>query len=175
MHHPSSLLQPSHTSSQLVLVVLTSDPVEKVLTIIASPLALILLIFAWWAVRREKKWGMYIFMVGMLGAAFYFSWKLWRIWSGRADTYAEVYKSLTVFCVLALGLDISTIILSIRCLANFGRGLSQAMDRANAERKAALAAGIVHPGFGSATGKDLLPLQSSSTLNIPAQPRVSLD
>lgn len=160
--------------SQLVLIVLTSDVVEKVLTMIAAPLVLILLIFAWWSVRREKKWGMVVFMVGLLGAAFYFSWKLSRIWSLKTTLYAEVYKSLTVFCVLALALDISTIILGIRCTMNFGRGLCQAMDRAKKEEKAASAVGMHPPGYGG-SGKDLLPLSSSSTLHLPSQPRISLD
>lgn len=159
--------------SQLVLVVLTSDPAEKWLTICAAPVALLLLFFAWWSVRREIRWGMIVFMIGLLGAGFYFSWKLWRIWSERAGIYAEVYKSLTVFAVIALALDVATITLSVRCLANFGRGLRQAMDRAKTERKAALAVGM--PYSHSSNGKDLLPLSSSSTLNLPAQPRVSLD
>ncbi|CAO1619597.1 unnamed protein product [Parajaminaea phylloscopi] len=158
---------------QLVLVVLTSDPTEKWLTIVASPVALLLLFFAWWSVRREIRWGMLVFIVGLLGAGFYFTWKLWRIWSERDGIYAEVFKSLTVFAVIALALDLATIALTIRCLTNFGRGLRQAMDRSKTERKAAMAAGASYAAsFG---GKELLPLSSSSTVNLPSQPRVSLD
>lgn len=167
-------MSPPPITLQLVLIVLTSDVVEKALTMVAAPLVLFLLIFAWWSVRREKKWGMIVFMVGLLGAAFYFSWKLWRIWSQKDGLYAEVYKSLTVFCVLALALDVSTMILGVRCLTNFGRGLCQAMDRAKNERKAATAVGMHPSGFGG-SGKDLLPLSSNSTLHLPAQPRISLD
>lgn len=116
---------------------------------------------------------MLVFMVGLLGAGFYFSYKLWRIWSEKDGLYAEVYKSLTVFAVIALVLDLATITLSVRCLANFGRGLSHAMDRAKTERQAALAAGV--PYSASFGGKDLLPLSSQSTLHLPSQPRVSLD
>lgn len=116
-------------------------------------------------------------MAGLGGAAFYFSWKLWKIWSEKTTTYAEVYKSLTVFCVLALVLVFCTLVLTVRCILNFGRGLSQAMDRHSAEKKKAREEGIVmmqHPGYGESR-KELLPFTSSSTLHLPAQPRVSLD
>ncbi|CAO1630483.1 unnamed protein product [Sympodiomycopsis kandeliae] len=164
---------------QLVLVVLTSDPVEKILTIIATPLTLFLLIFAWWSVRHENKPGMLVFLTGLCGAGFYFSWKLWRIWSEKDGIYLEVYKSLTVFCVIALCLTLSTAILSLRCMLNFKRGLQQSMDRAKLERKSAQAAGIrpAFNGFVGASGSkgDLLPLSSNSTVHLPAQPRISLD
>ena len=109
-----------------------------------------------------------VFMCGLLGAAFYFSWKLWRCWSQKDGTYAEVYKSLTVFAVIALALCFSTAILSIRCTLNFGKGLCRAMDRARTERKAS-----VHQR--TVSSKDMLPLSSSSTLHLPIQPRISLD
>lgn len=164
---------------QLVLVVLTSDPVEKILTIIATPLTLLILTFAGWSVRHEIRSGMLAFIAGLCGAGFYFSWKLWRIWSQKDGIYAEVYKSLTVFCVVDLCLTIATAILSVRCLLNFNKGLKQAMDRAKMERKAARDAGFYSPsnGFvgGGTPGKDLLPLSSSSTIHLPAQPRISLD
>lgn len=87
--------------------------------------------------------------------------------------YAEVFKSLTVFAVIALALDLTTIVLTIKCLSNFGRGLSQAMDRSKTEHKAVMATGASYAAsFGD---KELLPLSSNCTLKLPSQPRVSLD
>lgn len=63
------------------------------------------------------------------------SYRLFRIWQQHNTTYKEVYKSLTVFSVLALALLAATVLMSIRCLLNFGKGLKGAMARSDEEKR----------------------------------------
>jgi hypothetical protein len=166
-------------------------------TIFAGPVALLLLIFAWYSVRRELKWGMAVFMVGLFGGAGYFVYKTFKIWQERTGTYKEVYKSLTVFTVLALGLLVATFIMSVRCLMNFDMGLKGAMARTEEAQKLAKEGGTAsdtmnisspyHNHGGSSyftskhlrgTSKGMLPLQSASSLHLDRtahNPRLSLD
>lgn len=186
---------------QLVLVVLKKSSSERWITIAAAPVALILLTFAWYSVRTELKWGMCAFMIGLFGGAGYFTYKIYKIWSERTTTYQEVYKSLTVFTVLALCLLFATFIMTIRCLMNFDMGLKGAMTRNAEERRLARLSGNnnnsndagmnisapfhqqshsstrgAHNLFRGPTGKGMLPLQSASTLNLERHnPRLSLD
>lgn len=60
---------------QLVLVVLSKETAEFWVTMFAAPVALILLVFAWYSVRREIMWGMLVFMMGLVGGAVYFAYK----------------------------------------------------------------------------------------------------
>ena len=164
------------------------------MTIFASPVAFVLLFFAWYSVRKELKWGMAIFMFGLLGGAGYFSYKMYKIWMERTTEYLEVYKSLTVFTVLALCLLVATFIMSVRCLMNFDMGLKGAMTRSEEEKRLAREAGN-DPGSINISGplqsspsysdhklhfrkpsKGMLPLQSASSLHVERRnPRLSLD
>lgn len=100
---------------------------EKILTIIALPLAFLLLMLGYFSVRRERRWMCISFMGGLIAAMGYFSYKvcspsdlfvsakisqlipkidvgqLFRIWRGRNDPYSyqNVFKSLTVFSAFA--------------------------------------------------------------------------
>lgn len=139
---------------------------------------------------------MAVFMVGLIGGAGYFVYKVFKIWSGRTGEYKEVYKSLTVFTVLALGLLLATFIMSIRCLMNFDMGLKGAMARSAEERKLAKEGGsepgtldisspfhqhgssYFDPRHHRGPSKGMLPLQSASSLHLDRQthnPRLSLD
>lgn len=60
---------------QLVLIVLDKDTAEFWITTFAAPVTLIMLIFAWYSVRQEIKWGMFVFMAGLVGGAVYFAYK----------------------------------------------------------------------------------------------------
>lgn len=121
---------------QLVLVVLNRDTAEFWVTTFAAPVTLFLLIFAWYSIRTELKWGTVGFMIALWGGAGYFAYKLFRIWQKRLGPYRDVYKSLTVFSVLALILLLATFMMTIRCMLNFDIGLKAAMARSAEERKA---------------------------------------
>ncbi|KNZ62576.1 hypothetical protein VP01_1253g6 [Puccinia sorghi] len=86
-------------SVQLVLLVPSVSPLERVLTIIALPTTLLLLLIGYYGVRREIKSVTFLFMLGLLSGSSYFIYKLFRIWQGRLDprSYQNVFKSLTVF------------------------------------------------------------------------------
>lgn len=183
---------------QLVLIVLRFDTAERVVTIAALPVCLLLLVFAWYACRHEMKWGMAVFMAGQLGGAGYFSYKLYRIWSERDGEYREIYKSLTVFSVLALALLFATALVSIRCLLNFDMGLKGAITRSAAAQdsqgmsthnsnnnnsifhhQAQYSHGTAAMSISSPFGQNgMLPLRSNSTLGLDRpnnNPRLSLD
>lgn len=121
---------------QLVLVVLNRETAEFWVTAFAAPVTLFLLIFAWYSIRTELKWGTVGFMIALWGGAGYFAYKLFRIWQNRLGPYKDVYKSLTVFSVLALILLLATFMMTIRCMMNFDIGLKAAMARSAEERKA---------------------------------------
>ncbi|PWN32441.1 uncharacterized protein FA14DRAFT_161879 [Meira miltonrushii] len=121
---------------QLVLVVLNRDTPEFWVTAFAAPVTLFLLVFAWYSIRTELKWGTIGFMIALWGGAGYFAYKLFRIWQNRLGPYRDVYKSLTVFSVLALILLLATFLMTIRCMMNFDIGLKAAMARSAEEKKA---------------------------------------
>ena len=54
-------------SVQLVLLVPSVSPLERVLTVIALPTTLLLLLIGYYGVRREIKAVTYLFMLGLLG------------------------------------------------------------------------------------------------------------
>lgn len=187
---------------QLVLVVLKKGAAERWITVAAAPVSLVLLTFAWFSVRNEIKWGMVVFIGGLFGGAGYFTYKMYKIWTGRTGAYQEVYKSLTVFTILALCLLFATFIMTIRCLMNFDIGLKNAMTRTAEERKLAKESGIYSNCNSSSSSnlatdggmdisapfpqqpfhhyrgpsKRMLPLRSNSTLQLERHnPRLSLD
>lgn len=113
--------------------------------------------------------------------------RLYRIWSEKEGQYKEVYKSLTVFSVLALALLFATALVSIRCLLNFDMGLKGAMTRSAAQEahakhnhhhQAQYSHGTSAMSISAPYGtKGMLPLRSNSTLGLERtnNPRLSLD
>ncbi|KAG0151596.1 hypothetical protein CROQUDRAFT_651011 [Cronartium quercuum f. sp. fusiforme G11] len=122
---------------QLVLLVPSVGGIEKILTIIALPLTLLLLIVGYTGVRKEADWIMHSFQFGLLSGAGYFVYKLFRIWQGRddPDSYQNVFKSLTVFSVSCLLMAIITSVAAVVCLRNFGNGLKTSMDKRSSSRQ----------------------------------------
>jgi len=115
-------------SLQFVLLVLQQSATERYLTLAAAPISIILLYFAYFAVRREHRHLMYA-VLGTCGlAAGYFFFKLFRIYQGKDDAYRLVYKSLTVFSALCLALLVATFAVAVKCFRNFGFGLRQHLD-----------------------------------------------
>lgn len=156
---------------QLVLVVKQIGSAERWITIISAPFSLLILVFAWYSVRKELRWGMCLFMVGLTGAMVYFVYKLFRIWQNKETLYKEVYKSLTVFSTLSMLLLLITAVMTIQCMRNFNRGLKSAISRtkkdANAPTNSAYLVGY--------DGKALTSLGDGSTSVLHLQPRLSLD
>lgn len=159
---------------QLVLVVKQIGSAERWITIISAPFSLLILVFAWYSVRKELKYGMLLFLVGLTGAMVYFVYKLFRIWQLKDTLYKEVYKSLTVFSTLSMLLLLITAVMTIQCMLNFGRGLKNAVSRTRKDRAAA-AAGANSGYLVGYDGKALAHLGDGSSSVLHLQPRLSLD
>lgn len=111
-------------SMQFWLLVLRQQDIERWLTLAAAPCTLALMLAGFYAARNEIKWLMCSFIAGCVLGAAYFSFKLYRMYSGNTvDNYDAAKKSLTVFSILSLLLLFLTILQSSILLRNFGRGL----------------------------------------------------
>ncbi|KAJ3291725.1 hypothetical protein HK104_005863 [Borealophlyctis nickersoniae] len=109
----------------LVLVIHSNDP-EFALTIAALPIMMIILVLAVYGVRREDKWIMGLFCVGLVLAMAYFIFKLARIYTRQDDPrYKDTKNYLTFFASLSLAVVLGTLVNAILCYRNFGRGLKQ--------------------------------------------------
>ncbi|OTB05642.1 hypothetical protein M426DRAFT_21675 [Hypoxylon sp. CI-4A] len=114
---------------QFLVVVGGKTTTEFILTAIAIPITVAILLCAAWFTRREWKWGMVGVMVLYLGGLAYFIFKLARIYDPEEGKYyAPVRKSLTTFAVLTILLIILTIINGMVCMFNFGRGLKNHLN-----------------------------------------------
>ncbi|EDR16071.1 uncharacterized protein LACBIDRAFT_228346, partial [Laccaria bicolor S238N-H82] len=114
-------------SVQFIWLVLQDTDWEYYVTCAALPLSIVLLVEGHLAARHENKWMMATFMSGCVGAMVYFIYKLIKVllYLGT-DQYRLVWKSLTVFSVIAIALLFATFVFSIIILRNFGQGLKDA-------------------------------------------------
>jgi len=119
---------------QFIWLVLLTHDWEFYVTWAALPLSLILLVEGHLAARHENKLMMYTFISGCAAAMIYFVYKLFKVLKFR-DTVTDttdfrlVWKTLTVFSVIAIILLIATVVFSLFVLQNFGRGLKDALVR----------------------------------------------
>ncbi|RXW20611.1 hypothetical protein EST38_g5229 [Candolleomyces aberdarensis] len=117
-------------SVQFIWLVLQENDWEYYVTCAALPLSIVLLVEGHLAARHENKWMMATFMSGCVGAMIYFIYKLIKVLLDlNGDRYKFVWKSLTVFSVIAISLLILTFVYSIIILRNFGKGLKPALAR----------------------------------------------
>jgi len=117
-------------SVQFLGLVLEENDWEYYVTCAALPLSIVLLVEGHLAARYENRWMMATFMCGCVGAMIYFIYKLIRVLlNPHSDTYLLVWKSLTIFSVIAIVLLIATFTYSVILLRNFGRGLKDAFAR----------------------------------------------
>ncbi|KAH8835418.1 hypothetical protein DL96DRAFT_1574132 [Flagelloscypha sp. PMI_526] len=121
-------------SVQFIWLVLKKDDWEYYVTCAALPLSIILLVEGHLAARHENKWMMAVFMSGCVAAMVYFIYKLARVLIDiKTDLFKFIWKSLTVFSILAILLLVATFVLSILVLKNFGYGLKDALARKDAQ------------------------------------------
>lgn len=106
----------------LVLVIKTNDP-EFALTICALPILVIILALVVYGVRREDKIIMWLFGFSALMTLSYFLFKLIRILTTEADQYLDTRNYLLLFSGLSLFVVGTTVVVSVICYRNFGRGL----------------------------------------------------
>ncbi|KAG6832220.1 hypothetical protein H0H92_004185 [Tricholoma furcatifolium] len=119
-------------SVQFIWLVLQKSDWEYYVTCAALPLSVILLVEGHLAARHENKWMMATFMCGCIGAMVYFVYKFIKVLMLKGTTqYQFVWKTLTVFSIIAVILLFLTMALSVIVLRNFGRGLKDALGRRN--------------------------------------------
>ncbi|KAF9036474.1 hypothetical protein BDZ89DRAFT_1100636 [Hymenopellis radicata] len=114
-------------SVQFIVLVLSEADWEFYVTCAALPLSLLLLFEGHIAARYENKWMMATFMSGCVGAMIYFVYKLTKVLMYRTTDFAVIWKSLSVFSVIAIGLLLLTFIFSVITMRNFGRGLKDSL------------------------------------------------
>ncbi|KAJ3207965.1 hypothetical protein HDU67_007107 [Dinochytrium kinnereticum] len=107
----------------LVLIIVPSDP-EFALTIAAIPVLMTFLALAVYAVRREDKWIMGLFMFGLLMGLVYFLFKLFRIYT-QIEKYQFTKRYLTFFACICLLMVSLTFGVALYCYRSFGKGLKQ--------------------------------------------------
>ena len=97
------------------------------ITCIAFPLSILLLVLGRYAAKWENPPCMAVFMLGLLAGCAYFIFKLVRIWQQSTTTYVSLTKSLTVFDALSIVSLLACFILGGVVRGHFGRGLKEAM------------------------------------------------
>ncbi|KAF8078371.1 hypothetical protein FPV67DRAFT_1663123 [Lyophyllum atratum] len=117
-------------SVQFIWLVLQKSDWEYYVTCAALPLSIVLLVEGHLAARHENKWMMATFMCGCIGAMVYFIYKLIKVLLYKDTTqFKFVWKSLTVFSIIAIVLLFMTMVLSVMVMRSFGRGLKDALER----------------------------------------------
>ncbi|RKO95910.1 hypothetical protein CAUPRSCDRAFT_8723 [Caulochytrium protostelioides] len=111
----------------LVLVIRTYDP-EFALTIAALPIMMTILVLAVYGVRREDRWIMGLFFVGLLLAVAYFIFKILRIYT-QVGKYKNINIYLTFFAAVSLAMVLATMAIAIICYRNFDKGLKPILLR----------------------------------------------
>ncbi|KLJ13326.1 hypothetical protein EMPG_11756 [Blastomyces silverae] len=109
---------------QFIVIVTDKKATEYILTIIAIPVTILILLGAAWFTRREHKWGMIVTILLYHGGLAYFLFKLVRMYTPpRMDAYKAARTSLTFFTVVTIALIIMTIVNACICTRNFNKGL----------------------------------------------------
>ncbi|EEB97312.1 hypothetical protein MPER_03401, partial [Moniliophthora perniciosa FA553] len=130
-------------SVQFIWLVLNKADWEYYVTVAALPLSLVLLIEGHLAARYENKWMMATFMSGCVSAMVYFVYKvdakfpvLVKVLIYKENPeFAQIWKSLTVFSVIAIVLLFATFIFSVLVMRKFGCGLKNSLKRKNAHQR----------------------------------------
>ncbi|KAF8329159.1 uncharacterized protein EI90DRAFT_3146049 [Cantharellus anzutake] len=117
---------------QLLILVVTHNSAQFVLTIIALPVVFVLLLACGVAVTKEIKWLMLISMALMLTSEAYFIYKFTRLFEPQTKgEYVTTRKTLGVFLGAAFLLLLSTFCVSIKCFRDFNKGLKSGKIRDN--------------------------------------------
>lgn len=117
-------------SIQYLVLVLDKQDYEFPLTIAALPFTALILVASVYGLKREDKRIMLGFIFGCVLGAAYFIFKLVRMYTNfqlpdGSDKYAGTRNFLTFFSALSLLMVILTLINSVVCYNNFGKGLKQ--------------------------------------------------
>ncbi|KNE58551.1 hypothetical protein AMAG_04117 [Allomyces macrogynus ATCC 38327] len=110
-------------SVQYLVLVLRAEDYEFGVTIAAVPLTLFTILVAVYGLRRESKKLMVVFLISLLVGIVYFVFKIVRIWTLNRERLYGTQLFLTFFASLSLAMLVLTLINSVMCYFNFGKGL----------------------------------------------------
>ncbi|KAK7058280.1 hypothetical protein VNI00_001911 [Paramarasmius palmivorus] len=117
-------------SVQFIWLVLNKEDWEYYVTCAALPLSLVLLVEGHLAARHENKWMMATFMSGCVSAMVYFVYKLVKVLMYKDEPeFQLIWRTLTVFSVIAIILLFATFVFSVMVMRKFGCGLKNALKR----------------------------------------------
>ncbi|PWA00617.1 hypothetical protein BB558_003339 [Smittium angustum] len=121
-------------SVQYTILILKANDIEFYITIILVPISLFIFIVAFYALKRESRFLMWTFIVGMITFTGYFTFKLIRIYDpGQEAKYINQRLMLTFFAVISIILVVYTIFQAIICLTNFKQGLRKQLEQIDNE------------------------------------------
>ncbi|KAL7751367.1 hypothetical protein RI367_003227 [Sorochytrium milnesiophthora] len=110
-------------SIQYLVLVLQRNDAEWAITIAALPFTAAILVGAAYGLKRENKPVMLMFMAGLCLGMAYFIFKIVRVWTASNSRLYFTQKFLTFFAALSIVMILVTLVNSIICYRNFGRGL----------------------------------------------------
>jgi len=152
---------------QLLIVVLIRNSGEFVVTIIAIPVVLVLLVLCGIAVEREIKSIMTLSLIMMLAAESYFIYKLVRFYEPESrEQYATTRATLTIFTIVAFILLFATFAVGLRCFSDFDKGLRTSKMNEVANRPKLTK---------NADSNEMSQRQSSYFAGAPLGPRISIE
>ncbi|KNC96695.1 uncharacterized protein SPPG_07907 [Spizellomyces punctatus DAOM BR117] len=120
----------------LLLVLLNDGDVSSRWThgLIAIPFTLILLVIAYFAIRKESNILMTLTLLGLSGGIGYLIAKLVDVMKkGDTPKYSGSRNSLTFFESITLALSVATFVVAIMNFRNFGKGLKEQLERARGQ------------------------------------------
>ncbi|OWZ67435.1 hypothetical protein AYX15_01581 [Cryptococcus neoformans] len=100
---------------------------EFILTVVALPLVIIVILICGWALRTENKPVMACMLVIMMAGLVYFIYKLATLWLPRTSSlYINTKITMAIFSIFSIIILLVTFIFGCTCMSNFGKGLIEA-------------------------------------------------
>ncbi|KAJ1964918.1 hypothetical protein GGI12_001115 [Dipsacomyces acuminosporus] len=120
--------------SYIILILKSTDP-EFAITVALVPVTLLVLVLAFWGLRRESHLTMWTFIFLLCGSTAYFVYKCARMYDPKQeDKYAKQRPMMTYYTIISLVVMSATLYQSVVCLANFGYGLRERIEMTAGKR-----------------------------------------
>ncbi|KAI8323401.1 hypothetical protein GQ54DRAFT_272804, partial [Martensiomyces pterosporus] len=111
--------------SYIILILKSTDP-EFAITVVLVPVTLMVLVLAFWGLRRESHITMWTFIFMLCGSTAYFVYKCARMYDPKQEEkYAKQRPMMTYYTIISLVVIAATLYQAVVCLANFGYGLKE--------------------------------------------------
>ncbi|KAJ1945285.1 hypothetical protein FBU59_002351 [Linderina macrospora] len=118
-----------------IILILKSSDAEFGITIALFPLTLMVLLLAFWGLRRESRVTMWVFIFCLCGSTAYFVFKCARMYDPKQEIKYERQRAMmTYYTIVSLFVVAATLFQSVVCLANFGFGLKERIEMTRGHR-----------------------------------------